>query len=310
MWILILFGMLVLLLAGTVCASKLVFEDDFTCTNGDPPDTAEWEVKTSDANDWVRIDNNALRAHTTSTAYAHAYMKNSFSTNEFTVNVDVFVNTANGRTIDVRLQTDYGSGWKFMVTALYDVESYGWGYGARKNGDLDQWYSYIKTGKAGIWYQVEVVVRLDHFNATVKERASGTVMMSKSNVPIDTFSGVNRVVIGVFTTKGGRNTDSSYDNLRLYDDSALPNIPPVWSPIPTLTAVEDIPITYNFSAYVSDDDHDLPAPGLQLTGDQSAHATVPADNHMSREFAYLAFQLTSPEYPANLAFNPHRHDHR
>ncbi|MCK5253654.1 MAG: hypothetical protein KAQ96_11920, partial [Thermoplasmata archaeon] len=74
-----------------------------------------------------------------------------------------------------------------------------------------------------------------------------------------TFSGVNRVVIGVFTTKGGRNTDSSYDNLRLYDDSALPNIPPVWSPIPTLTAVEDIPITYNFSAYVSDEDHDLPA---------------------------------------------------
>lgn len=254
---LVLLGMLAFLLAGTVNASKLVFEDDFAGINGDPPDTAEWEVSTYDANDWVRIDNNALRTHTTSIKYAHALMKNNFSANEFTINVDVFVNTANGRTIDVRLHTDDGNGWKGMITILYDVETYGWGYVARKNGNNVNWYSNTKTGTSGIWYQVEVIVRLDHFNVTVKEKASGTVRMSKSNVPIDAFRGINRVKIGVFTTIGGRNTDSSYDNLKIYDDSAPPNIPPLWSPIPTLSAVEDIPITYNFSANVSDEDHDL-----------------------------------------------------
>ena len=106
---------------------------------------------------------------------------------------------------------------------------------------------------------MNLTVREDKMNATIREKISGDLVWSKNDVTTRLHKGDNLVHLGV------HDDTAFYDNFKHYDLSPPPNIPPSWKVVPLIHAVEDVPLVYDFSSYVIDIDG--PRHALSLSTD-------------------------------------------
>ncbi len=237
----------------------LIDSDDFDGNDGDIPEAEDWFLFRSDNFDAVMIMDNALRTSVKHGGYAYLRSNVSFSTNNVTLLVDVKLVRDLARSMDVRILTNHSGGWARWIAIGYDPHAYGWSVGRYRNGEPDGVNSYETTGKEGVWYSVNVTVKGGRFDITVRERDSGDEVYSVEDWQCDPLKSDNRVYFGVYQDGSGswEDTIAHYDNYRLYDLDPHMNKPPAWGPLPVLSAVEDVPLTYDFSGNVSDPDTPL-----------------------------------------------------
>ncbi|NOQ53345.1 MAG: hypothetical protein GQ558_01930 [Thermoplasmata archaeon] len=251
---LLLFGLLVLCASSTM-GWKLVEERDFTGTTGDPLDRAEWDVALYDPRNSINIDNNKVRIDAVTSNWVRAISNWTWETNNFTILLDWYPDTGAGGPLIVGTRTNSSGEWRVISYACY-APGYGWHAYRYPNEQSRTYISYSNNLVLDRWYTVNLTFRANLFNITVTQHGTGTVFWSKNNLATDSHEGENVMFLGA------SRADIYYDNLRIYDLDAK-NLPPAWGDIPTIEAVEDVPLTYDFSSHVSDPDG--PLAGLSLS---------------------------------------------
>ena len=235
-------------LSTVASAEKIIEQDDFTGTDGDAPDPTIWTEVGMDTGDFNRIESNTLRVKQ-ATGWGGVEQKNNFTTNNFTVLVDWKPRSTSGRMFTLTVATKVGADMKLRIALDYD-HFWGWHINYVRGGTQDTYVSSQNNARTDTWFTINITVWNDKANFTVKDRGTGAVKFSRTGWSFDGLNGENLL-------KWPINSDAYYDNYRLIDLSMPPNEPPEWGFIDELTAVEDIPVTYNFSANVSDPDHDI-----------------------------------------------------
>lgn len=264
----VLVSLSITLVVEDVQGRELVQSDDFTGADGDLPDTDMWERYRSDAQDSVMIMGNTLRTAVKNGGVAFARSNRSFSENNITMLVDAMIEHNLQRPIDVRILSYYNNGYQRWIAISYDPHGYGWSVNKWIDGEPEGLNSYETTGLPDVWYHINVTVIGGKFDITVSYRDSGEVVYSVHNWSVDPLRGDNKVFFGVAQGSGSwEDTICLYDNYRLYDLDLEPVVhyPPVWGPLPVLRAMEDVPLTHNFSLNVSDPD--TPMTRLSISSD-------------------------------------------
>ncbi len=251
---LLLFGLLVLCASSTM-GWKLVEERDFTGTTGDPLDRAEWDVRLYDPRNSINIDNNKVRINAVTSNWVRAISNWTWETNNFTILLDWYPDTGAGGPLIVGTRTNSSGEWRRISYACYAP---GWGWHAYRypNEQSRTHISYSNNLVLDRWYTVNITFQANLFNITITQHGTGTVFWSINNLATDSHEGENAFYMAASTA------DVYYDNLRIYDLDAR-NVPPAWDAIPTLEAVEDVPLRYDFSSHVGDPDG--PLAGLSLS---------------------------------------------
>ncbi len=252
----------ILLLPGAAEGSYILLEDDFTGADGSSPDSFKWVTETWDSNDYVEIESNAVRTHTVDGAYARVSNKEVFRTDNFSLELDMKPISFSGAILQISVLSMEGDVYREMMILSY-LSANGWEYLARKNGDLVRTTSYVKNLQANSWYSLNLTFRSNSFTAVVTPQGSSTVLWSSGTVTMDALTQGNIIRFGCYT---GVLSDPSaaWDNYRLIDHN-LPPQPPVWGELPTLEAVEDVHLVYDFTDNVSDPDS--PLVDLLIEGD-------------------------------------------
>ncbi len=240
----------VLMLSSSVLGWNLVVEKDFSGTNGEPPDEAEWDVTLVDPRNSITIDNDQLKVQAVTSNWVRALSNWSFEANNFTFLVDAYPVSGSGGPIIVGTKTNSSGEIRTISLACYAP---GWGWHAYRypDGVSRTVISNSNNLEYGKWYTINITFNWDRFNVTVTQHGTGRVMWSVNNLLTDPHEGENHIYMAASAAV------TYYDNLRIYDLDAPPNLPPVWGPVPTLHAVEDVPYTYDFSGNVSDPDGPL-----------------------------------------------------
>jgi len=246
----LIFASLIFVLVGLGAAGQQVIEeDDFTGTDGDPVDPNIWTEVNTGGGDYNRIESNTLRMKQTN-GWGGIQQKNNFTANKFTVLIDWKPRSTSGRMFTLAVQTKVGNDMELAFAILYD-HYWGWHISYRKGGTSQPVYvSWVNNARTDTWFTINITIWDGNANITITDRDTGTGKFSRTNWAIDPLNGVNRFRMSI-------SSDVYHDNYKLYNLSLPPNEAPIWGPVPTLTAVEDVPITYNFSANVSDVDNVL-----------------------------------------------------
>jgi len=277
-----LIGLLVLTSAAAM-GWDLVEERDFSGTTGDPPDSDEWDLLLYDSRNTITIDNNRLRVNAVTSNWVRAISNWTWETNNFTVLMDWYPDTGSGGPLIVGTRTNSSGVWTPISYACY-APGYGWHAYRYPDGQSRTYISHSNNLVLDKWYTVNITVRGDLFNITVTQHGTGTVFWSVSDLLTDSHEGENAVYLAASTA------DVYYDNLRIYD-LVDKNLPPVWDDIPTLEAVEDVPLTYNFTSHISDPDGSLAR--LSLSSD-SPYVTDIDGFNVTFEFPNGVLNATVP----------------
>ena len=224
----------------------LVEEDDFSGSNADPPDPTKW-TKHANSNEVVEIRNNALRVKSVS-GWPGAVSVDDYDTTRITMLVDWKASNTQGNMLSFGLLTDAHDTRAHRAFISYDAY-WGWTVTFSNNNVKTQAPSWIRNVNVGTWYSINITVWDDNINFTVKETSTGRHTWSKNNQPTDMLLHDNIIFL-----EDGEGGECYYDNYRLYDLDKPPNSPPVWGSIPNIQAIEDIPLTYDFSSHISDPD--------------------------------------------------------
>lgn len=253
---LLLFGLLVLTASATL-GWKLVEERDFSGTTGDPVDSAEWDVVLYDSRNSITYDNDRIRVNAVTSNWVRAISKWTWEANNFTVLLDWYPDTGSGGPLIVGTKTNSSGALRSISYACY-APGYGWHAYRYPNEQSRTYISYSNNLVLDRWYTVNITFRETLFNITVTQHGTGTVFWSMNNLATDSHEGENAFYLAASTA------NVYYDNLRIYDLDDR-NLPPVWGDIPTLEAVEDVPLIYDFSSHISDPDG--PMAMLSLSSD-------------------------------------------
>ena len=244
------------ILLGSAGGAELVESDAFSGNDGDPPDDTMWTVQETQSNDLVEIRSNQLRTYMVDAGRAGVIGVDEHDLEHFTIIVEWRWISGQGRAGEVIVHQNRSGTWVSMFNLWYDVAYHGWGYGTRSGGTFRSTSSFSRNVVNGEWYTWNTTFDVDHVNMTVKRNSNGNTIFSRTNLAADTPTGDIRVTLTTF----GINlldADCRWDNYKLYDNAATPNVRPRWLEIPHLTAIEDIPLAYNFTYNVTDPDGPL-----------------------------------------------------
>jgi hypothetical protein len=246
-----------LLVIASICivaqAEQLIESDDFSGTDGSSPNSTIWELRETHGDDYVRIYGNTLKAHSQGNGYAVALGKTHHEENNLTLLVDWKMTVRSGRPIDIRIISNDSVRNYRWVCVMYDADA---GYGSvnYRYGGREVQYRYNQDYVLGRWYTVNLTVWTDQFNVTIKERDTGNVFLSLSNTDSDPLGSDNFVWLGVYQYHTSSSSEGYYDDYRLFDITIPKNKAPLWGDLPSLEAMEDVPLTYDFSMNISDPD--------------------------------------------------------
>jgi len=263
-WPFLLMGALVTLIAGPVCASNILIEDDFTGTDGDLPDPKVWNTIKQDDNDAVEILDDQLLTHTYSMGHARAELLDYVMNNEFTILVDYYVTNIAGRPFDIAVSTMIDDLRKGMVTFCYDP-GYGWHVYYRVDNNITLYVSYRTTLATNTWYVMNVTITKDGCDISVTEKDTQDLHWSWSTDRLDPLLSENYIRFGGFAPNPGQSPRALWDNFKLINLGPDLVLPPRWGDLPVIHAVEDVPLAFNFSSNVSDPD--TPMRRLDITSD-------------------------------------------
>jgi hypothetical protein len=220
----------------------LMFSDPFNGTDGSIPDPTAWEYYGGGAQCNTYINLNML--HIEEGGHRGIQLIDPFRTGNFTVILDWKVNTENARMMGLRINSTKATGEETCVIILNFDRDSGWFLEWKWRG---QWFTYISykdNVNLDMWYTINVTVKSNTLKVVVKERTSGSVKFTQTRTT-DPALWNNSVQIN-------SGAETWFDNFKIFDLTWHP--PPRWSSTPTFSAVEDVAIGYNLSAYVSDVD--------------------------------------------------------
>jgi hypothetical protein len=240
-------------------SGRLIVEDDFTGTDGDPPNPLMWDLRNTDTQSTVTIQSNTMQAKSV-TRWPNAYTRTPITANNLEMNVDWVPRELRNGPCVITLATNESGGITRRFIVGYGP-NWGWHYYVYFSEQPTIYKSSIRNVAVDQWYTVNITVRNTIFNVTVKEKVAGTVIWAISNQPTQPLLGDNMVGLGVAGSTG------CYDDFRVYDLLKPPNKSPHWLRLPILQAVEDVPFTYNFSQNVTDPDD---YPGTLIISSQSS----------------------------------------
>lgn len=234
----------------TTAGRTLLLEDDFDGNDHALPDNSKWTVDNDDSGDRVSLDNNTLRCSCPHPPMGHhpgVVTNDPFASNNITATVEMQVYSYYWQPFSLYIQTNISGTYTNCASLTYH-DNHGW-FLATYSGTSSTYHeSNLNTLEADVWYILELTIDSDTVDAKVSERDTGKQMWSISGKTTNRLRGDNQVGL---KTGGG---DCAYDDFALYDRS---NVPPVWGALPTLHAVEDVPLTYNFTNNVSDPDNEM-----------------------------------------------------
>jgi hypothetical protein len=237
-------------------ARQLIDSEDFTGINGSHPDPVNWDVKIRDPDDDVQIWNNTLRTTIISGGTAYAISLNEFDTANLTVLVDWMTTVDLGRSGEVRIVTHPpGVPFERWVHMFYD-EYHGWSDQVMYEGVRSFNYSMQTNMVPKTWYTWNLTINYDLVNMTVTEKETGALIFRRTGLRMDPIEDTVSVWIGSYGITG-QSTAGFWDGYEVYATGHYPNEPPVWGDLPTFNAIEEVPLTYDFSSDVSDPDGDL-----------------------------------------------------
>jgi hypothetical protein len=253
-------------------ALPLINDYGFDGVEGEPPDDDLWNLRLTDDDEYVIIEDGMLRCHSTGNGYAAVSCTRNFTQNNVTFLLDFKINIHDGRSLDMRIATKHEGVYKRWVMFGYDANTYGWVPAYYVDGEWQDPWSYDNDAKSGVWYTANVTVEWDVVQISVTERDTGRVLHKIEDLKVDPLLGDNRIYIGVYQFHKSGNSDTVYDNLRLIPLDLPDNVPPYWDPVPAIEGVEGEPFTFDFSPFAHDPDS---GPGrLQLTCDSPNIASI------------------------------------
>ncbi len=271
-------------MATIVLGDQLLMEDDFTGTDGNPPDLSEWYLWTEGAGDDIRLESNTLRVTGVSNHWTRVQSKTPFVTNNFTALAEFKPNSFTKAPLVFGVRTNVSGTYQWVAALSYNT-NYGWFLYSYPGGMTTLNKSNLRTAQLGTWYEINLTVREDVIDVSVYEKASGTKMWSLFGVSTQSLRGDNKVTLGV------HGSDGSYDNFTMSDPTIPTSLPPEWSSVPSLNAVEDVPFLYDFSGNVSDIDNLLD--DLMITAN-SPFVTKISGLEVTFEFPNGVLQATVP----------------
>lgn len=236
---------------GALAQRWLVLEDQFTAPDNSPPDTTKWVYRSSSDINNTFIKSNMLRMQTFG-KYKAIETVNGFQTSNFTILVEWKVETTSGLMFGLSVNSSDGGPDIAYVSLTYD-NGRGWATNLLTGGKWANQDTYNTNVETDTWYSMNLTVTWNQVTFSVAEKATGTQKFSKTRT-LDPFIGTNMARLQGLA-------DAWFDNFYIYDYTVLPR--PVWGPVPTLGAIEDEPVTYDFSGNVTDED--TPPSGIMLS---------------------------------------------
>ena len=253
LWFALALGVIVIAITCVQVSAGTLVQDDFTGTDGDPPDPKVWEVMKQDTNDAVEILDDHLLTYTYDMGASRVDLKDYFITNEITILVDYMVTNQGGRCFDLAVHTWLVDQRKAMVTFCYDP-GYGWHVYYRSNGNVSLAVSHRTTLTNDVWYVFNLTIRKDGCYISAKLKSSGSEAWSWRTDKLDKLQSENYIRFGCFGSNPGHSPRALWDNFQLINLGPDLRQPPRWGDLPVLYAVEDIPYSFNFTGNASDPD--------------------------------------------------------
>ena len=232
-------------------ANRFIQSDTFIDTLDGTPDTEKWTVSESGDESSVLIENGELQTKTVGPGYAYCIQEKGFSNDNISLQIDYKAEVIQGRAFELTLSTRNDTSSHIIFQVKFDGQ--GWSYKRRLNGQTDVFYTSVFTLVQGTWYSCKLEIISDVANFTIKHRSTGSLIVPILNVALDSMLQENWVQFGVMSETSPWNPEAYWDEFHLYDPIADPNTNPRWWTVPTLRAVEDVPYSYDFTPYVSDD---------------------------------------------------------
>ncbi len=245
---------------------QILESDDFDGANRSAPNATMWDVGRTDSNEHCEIKGNTLWTHSTGNGYAYVLGKDHYGSTNLTLLVDYKMGIRSGMTPDIRIYSNDSIRNRGWIMISYDGDAGSGTINYRYGGREVQW-AFYQDFAYDKWYTVNITVMVDSFDFVITERDTGTTFLSLPDRDCDPLGPDNYVHIGVFQYHNHLSADAYFDDYRLYDVSPHVNRPPEWGDLPVLEAVEDVPITYDFTANVSDPDDNLANLSLNSTSD-------------------------------------------
>ncbi len=245
-------GLLLLLLVLIAIAAssegqRLIEWDDFNSWDGAPPSGAKWEREFTDGSNTILIKDNTLKFHSEG-RWPTIKSKFPIQTNTMTFTYEWVPRTFDDRPLGMTIKTDVDGSWANRLKFGYTSDD-GWYYATFQGGSEQMHRSNKMNAYLDVWYVINITCMDTDVTINVTRKATGAGVYSASNEVTAPFRGDNKVYIFVV------DATACIDNFHFYDASLPPNKAPVWSKVPRFQAVEDIPLTYDFSGNVSDPDN-------------------------------------------------------
>jgi predicted transcriptional regulator len=136
---------------------------------------------------------------------------------------------------------------------MFYGDYHGWSDQVKIGGASPFNYSMNTTMIAKTWYTWNLTVSYDSVNMTVTRKDTGAMVWNRTNIAIDPIEDPISIWFGSFGNEG-HHIAGFWDRYRVYANGYYPNELPVWGNLPTFSAVEDVPLTVDFTPYVSDPD--------------------------------------------------------
>ena len=234
-------------------ASKLIGTDDFTAADGSELDPERWDILIRDLDDDIRIINNSLRTILINGGSAYAISLKEFDTSNFTVLIDWMTTNDLGRSGELRVVTHPNDTSFVRWIHMFYGDYHGWSDQVMIGGSTPFNYSMEKSMVENTWYTWNLTVNYDSVNMTVTRKDNGALVWKRTGIAIDPIEDPISIWFGSFGNEG-HHLAGFWDRYRVYANGYYPNELPVWGNLPTFSAVEDVPLTIDFTPYVSDPD--------------------------------------------------------
>ncbi len=238
-------------------ARRYILTDGFNGVDYSEPDNVKWEMNALYGTQEVYVKEGLLHTDLFGHSDAGVEMAGDFYNENVTMTVDFMIERGPERPVEIMYMGKAGSEG-YVVNIYCDQD--GWDYdgaeGAPPGSQPDM--------KGGTWYSVELTVLGDVLDFYLKTRDDNVTIFSIEDLNLTIGSQRHHFSLGVRSTNQKDYPYTVWDNFELYDPYMAPNVLPVWKTVPTLQAVEERVLIYDFSPYVEDDQ---PLGQLSVTSD-------------------------------------------
>lgn len=238
-------------------ARRYILTDGFNGVDYSEPDSVKWETNALYGTQEVYVKEGLLHTDLFGHSDAGVEMVGDFFNENVTMTVDFMIMRGPQRPVEIMYMGKAGSEG-YVISIFYDQD--GWGYdgaeGAPPGSQPDM--------EGGTWYSVELTVLGDVLNFHLRTRDDNVTVFSMEDLNLTVGSQRHHFSLGVRSSNEKDYPYTVWDNFELYDPYMDPNVLPVWKTVPTLQAVEERVLVYDFSPYVTDDQ---PPYQLSVTSD-------------------------------------------